>query len=815
MTGTIGTRTASARFWARHELASRWRSLVVLGLLAGIAGGVATAAFAGAQRTETAYARYRVATASPTAVIFGTQAGDHNADYRAVQRLPEVIDSGKFNLAAIGIKSIPGSSSLAPSDSHLYRTLARPLVVDGRLPNPHRVDEILVNKVAAKQLHLKVGQPVTLVSSPNLNAFYGQAPMTGGPTVKAHIVGIGSGPMDLLFGPDDPGFIPSGAFLQRWGTPGIQAPKGRVAEAANLVVRLRPGTNLVKFHRDVANALHLTDGDGHPVAGKDVPIRDIAEDNKRVEHATDLERTGLLLFAAAVALAGLMLVGQAITRVVFAIGDSAPTLRAIGFVRRQLLAGMVLPMMVAAAIGAAVTVVVAIALSPRFPVGLAGQLDPDRGVHFAATAVLSGTLVVAVLTLVVAFIAALRSTSPRPATAHRQSSRIVAGVRAVAPPPISIGTGLALERGRGDRSLPVRLAIFGGIVAVVGVIGCLGLLHGINDALHQPTRSGQVWDATAFPETAKDLSKTVTVMRRDPAVNAIAVERRKTLNVGGTGLPLYALEPLRGHRTFTVLHGHAPSGTNEVLLGPSTSRALHRDIGSHITLASGNRPSVRMSVVGVGLLPQEAHSSFDQGAWVSPTGFARITGGSAAADFESGDVRVVATFRPSAKAAAVGERISNTAHVEVDPIVLPQDVLLLRNVRTLPKDLAIFLVLLGVAALGHALVTAVRRRRHDIAVLRTLGFTPRQAALCIAAQASTIGVISLVIGIPLGLVAGQLAWRWVADVTPLLYVAPVTVFAIVLLIPATVLGVNLLAAWPANRASRIRPADVLRTDSSA
>ncbi len=348
-----------------------------------------------------------------------------------------------------------------------------------------------------------------------------------------------------------------------------------------------------------------------------------------------------------------------------------------------------------------------------------------------------------------------------------------------------------------------------------GVVGCLGLLHGINDALHEPARSGQVWDATAFPESPNDLRTAEAVMRRDPAVTAVALEKRKTLDIGGAGLPLYALKMLRGNRSFTMLRGHAPSGTNEVVLGPSTSRALRRGIGSHLTLVSGSHTPVRTAVVGIGLLPQEPHSSFDQGAWISSAGFDRITGGYGTADFAGGDVRAVAAFRRSANAAAVVERLSNKAHVEVDPITLPQDVLLLRNVRTLPKDLAIFLVLLGIAALGHALVTAVRRRRHDIAVLRTLGFTPRQAALCIASQASTIGVISLVIGIPLGLVAGQLAWRWVAEVTPLLYVAPVTVFAILLLIPATVVCANLLAAWPAKRASGIRPADVLRTDAPA
>jgi FtsX-like permease family len=801
--------------WGRHELRSRWRSLVVLGLLAGIAGGVATAAVAGAQRTNTAYARYKVATAAPTAVIFGTQVGDHNADYGPVKRLPAVADSGEFNLSAIGIKEAPGSAALAASDSHLYNTLARPLLTAGRLPNPHRVDEVLLNRKAAEQLHLSVGQPVTLVSSNHLEAFFGQAPMRGGPTVKAHVVGIGDGPMDLLFGPDDPAFLPSGAFLERFGAQGFEVPKGKVASAPNLVVRLRPGADVLKFQRDVATLLHLHDGDGNPVAGKDIPIRVTTQDDKRVEHATDLEQTGLLLFAAAVALAGLMLVGQAIARVVFAMGDSAPALRSIGFVRRQLVAAMVLPLIVAAAIGAVVSVAVAVFLSSWFPVGLAGQLDPDRGIHFDAGVVLLGAIAVAVLTTLIAVGAASRVTSRTRRASRRDSSRIAGAIRQVASPPIGIGAGLALERGRGDRSLPVRLAIVGGVVAVVGVIGSLGLLTGIDDALHDPARSGQVWTATAYPETPASLQKTEAVIRRDPAITAIGVMHRTTLSIDGAGLPLYSVKMVRGNRPFTVLSGRAPSSTNEVLLGPSTSRALHRGVGDHIKLSSGRRTPVTMTIVGTGLLPQEPHSSFDQGAWVTPVGFNRITGGVVSSFYAAGDIRVVAVFRPSANPAKVGERLSNAAGVEVDPLVLPQDVVLLRNVRTLPKNLAIFLVLLGIAALGHALVTAVRRRRHDIAVLRALGFTPRQAALCIIAQASAIGVISLVIGVPIGILVGQLAWRWMADVTPLLYAPPIAVIAILIVIPSTVIAANILAAWPAQRASRIRPADVLRTDAPA
>ena len=36
--------------------------------------------------------------------MFGTQVGIHDADYTPVMKLPEVVDGGTFNLAAIGIK---------------------------------------------------------------------------------------------------------------------------------------------------------------------------------------------------------------------------------------------------------------------------------------------------------------------------------------------------------------------------------------------------------------------------------------------------------------------------------------------------------------------------------------------------------------------------------------------------------------------------------------------------------------------------------------------------------------------------------------
>ena len=64
------------------------------------------------------------------------------------------------------------------------------------------------------------------------------------------------------------------------------------------------------------------------------------------------------------------------------------------------------------------------ALSRWFPVGLAGQLEPDRGVHVDWLVTAPGAVVVALAVLAGAALAALRATSPplsRTRTARRLS----------------------------------------------------------------------------------------------------------------------------------------------------------------------------------------------------------------------------------------------------------------------------------------------------------------------------------------------------------------------------------------------------------
>ena len=165
--------------------------------------------------------------------------------------------------------------------------------------------------------------------------------------------------------------------------------------------------------------------------------------------------------------------------------------------------------------------------------------------------------------------------------------------------------------------------------------------------------------------------------------------------------------------------------------------------------------------------------------------------------------------------AAASERLSRLADgqsVFAMPAELPSSVVELGKLRSLPIALTIFFALLAIATVGHTLVTTVRRRRHDLAILRSIGFTRRQARLAITWQATLLTIVGLVVGIPLGIVCGRLVWRWLADSFPVAYVPPLALVAMLIVIPIAIVLASVLAAPPAHAATRIRPAQALRTE---
>ncbi len=129
-----------------------------------------------------------------------------------------------------------------------------------------------------------------------------------------------------------------------------------------------------------------------------------------------------------------------------------------------------------------------------------------------------------------------------------------------------------------------------------------------------------------------------------------------------------------------------------------------------------------------------------------------------------------------------------------------------------PLLFGLVLIVFGVATLLHVLVVSVVRRRREVGLLKALGFVRRQVALSVTWQTTTVALVGIVVGVPLGIVVGR--WVWAAFAGSL-GVVPVTVIAgwtIVAVAVGALLVANLLAVGPALVAARSRPASLLKAE---
>ena len=132
------------------------------------------------------------------------------------------------------------------------------------------------------------------------------------------------------------------------------------------------------------------------------------------------------------------------------------------------------------------------------------------------------------------------------------------------------------------------------------------------------------------------------------------------------------------------------------------------------------------------------------------------------------------------------------------------------RVDTLPWLLAALLAVLATVTLVHTLTASVRRRNHDLAILKALGFKPGQLAASVMWQTWTLALIGIAVGVPLGAVIGRATWTAVAENIGSVQHAVIPVGVIALLVALSALAVTVVALAPAWFATRVNPAATLR-----
>jgi ABC-type lipoprotein release transport system permease subunit len=162
--------------------------------------------------------------------------------------------------------------------------------------------------------------------------------------------------------------------------------------------------------------------------------------------------------------------------------------------------------------------------------------------------------------------------------------------------------------------------------------------------------------------------------------------------------------------------------------------------------------------------------------------------------------------------AAVAKDLKGIPNPFIFPAERPASITSLARIADVPVVLSGLLVLLAVGTLAHTLVTATRRRRRDLAVLKTLGFIRPQVRGTLAWQATTLAAVALLIGLPTGIAAGRWGWRIFAGQLGVLPDPMVPPLAIFIAVPAALFLVNVVAALPGQAAARTQPAPLLSSE---
>jgi hypothetical protein len=465
---------------------------------------------------------------------------------------------------------------------------------------------------------------------------------------------------------------------------------------------------------------------------------------------------------------------------------------------------------------------VAVLFSPFTPVGLARIAEPDPGFAVDAPPLVLGAVLVAFLTTlacaVPAWAAARAATSGDGSGRGRRRSPAFTHAlsRAWRSPAAAAGMRMALEPGHGRTAVPVRSAIFGAALSVAALTGSLVLAASLGHLLDTPRLSGFTWDA--FVSVEGGLPRAAAALRADPEIAGytrgafagvrIGQLRVMTLVLGGPG-------PARP----VITAGVPPAAGDEVALGASTMRDARTAIGRTVTVvldqAAGHPEPARMRVVGTVIVPPTPFqvTQLGEGAALALPGFLRVDPGAAR---QPGGLPFLVRFAPGvsrdAGLAAVAEDIKGLPNPFVYAAERPANVVSLVGIAGLPVALAGLLALIAAGTLAHTLASSTRRRRHDLAMLKSLGFTRRQLRQAVAWQATAIAGIALLIGLPAGVAAGRWAWRLLAAQLGVLPEPAVPLTAIFIAIPAALVVANLIAAAPGQAAARTPIAAVLRAE---
>jgi hypothetical protein len=823
----------------RAELRQRWRAMAGLALLLGLAGGVVLTAAAGAWRTGTAYTRMLSwANAAQVQVLPGEPDPGYFAALARMQQVAAVASEYQYNLAlpvAHGAPDFHVQAWSSPNGSY-GQAVDRVKITAGAMFSDGAADEAVIDPQLAAMEHLRPGDTLRLLGVPVIAQ---GADLSLAFPVDVRVAGIG------VF---DDQIVPVTATASQplvMLSPGFTRTRhaASVLYQAQAAVRLRPGVSPAAFI-NAARALEKRYPQAQPQYTAFDNLTDQVAASERVIRP---EAVALAVFAGLTAVIALAVTGQLLVRQLALDSAELPVLRALGVTRGSLVLVALARLAVVTVAAAAVAVAVAVAASPLMPVGAARLAEPDPGVSVNAAVLGTGLAAIAVAPLLPLALPAWRAARAargslgvaRPAAGRARPSRLAA-LASAGPVASGVGLRMALEPGRGRTAVPVRSALAGTAIAIGALVAAAVFGASLAGLIGTPARYGQNWNAELnLGFGAVPAPFAARVLAAEPAVTGYAQGNTGQVGVDGVIVPAVGVDPAPGPAGaasgaggyLTLLAGRAPAGPGEIALGALTMRAAHARLGQDVQVTvdfstgGGPQQARTMRVVGEVVFPDFglvglSDTDLGSGALIATSLLTTMqantgcTGHNTCYDF------FLLRYRPGTDTsaasatllAAVAKAGCPPGDCSMTTDQRPGDIQDYVAVRDTPLLLGAALALLAAGTLTHVLLTGVRRRRRDLAVLKALGLTRGQVQGVVAWEATALAAVALLVGMPAGIIAGRLAWAAFATDAGVPVGATFDLALVLLTVPLTLLLANVIAAWPGRSAARLLPGAVLRTE---
>jgi predicted lysophospholipase L1 biosynthesis ABC-type transport system permease subunit len=798
----------------RINLRRHWRAAAALSLLIGFTGTVVLACAAGARRTSTSFERFQEYSRSADVEVLVDARTASDADLRAFEQSEEVRDVARLRTFAINVGDdmLPTAAAL---DERFGTIVDRPRVIEGRDAHPSAANEVAIGETLAARMGIRPGDKLPLLSySPQQVEDIlqgGDLTPPSGLALELDVVGIIRRPLDLASrGATGGVLVMTPAFAEQHSED--------IGSFPNLVLRVRTRNGAADVPAVVERARQMF-GDS-----EFFDVQSLGIEVEGTRDAIDVLTVAIALFAAIAGVASAVFIGLIAARQVRRAEDNQIALSSLGMTRASRVSAAAMPVVLAGIGGAVLAAIGVVLASPALPIGVARRADPDVGIHVDWVVLGLGFAAIVLLVAAIAVTAALsttrasRATPSDPGVAGSPFTRL-ARQAGFAPAP-AIGVGIALESGGRSRHIPLRAAMVGVLLGATGVSAALVFGASLNRVVETPAAYGWSWDVVVFPESEEVPSTeagapcgaTERRATHDPLFSAVTAVCVFNVEVDGRPLTAWSFQQQRGVIEPTTVRGRAPRTADEIALGGETMRALDKRIGDSVTV-QGPAESADYVVVGQVVLPSPEGfdpQALDDTATLTGAGLARVLPADRVDEFH-----MVTRLAAGTNTATLPRTPDGTIVLDSGEVVessLPLEVERLQQVDRLPLLLAIFLALLATTAVAHALLSSVRRRGRELAVLRVIGLSRAQVRTILASQATTYAIVGGLIGIPLGILVGQWVWGAVAENLGVSTDAQLPIIAFVVIGLAVLVVTNSVGAFAAWRALRVRPAEALAVE---